>query len=138
MSDSQAKIKVAKGGMTAVGGFRAAGIHAGVKKSRVPDLAMIAADHTCTTAGVFTRNRFAAAPIILSKQHIRGGQLQAIIANSGCANACTGTQGEGDAREMADLTAKQLGIPRHLVAVASTGKSANIFRWKKSAKEFRN
>jgi glutamate N-acetyltransferase / amino-acid N-acetyltransferase len=121
MPPADVKIKPVKGGVTAVGGFRAAGVHAGIKKARVPDLAMLSADQACATAGVFTSNRFAAAPVLLSKQHIRSGQLQAIIANSGCANACTGTQGEGDAREMAELTAKELGVPRHLVAVASTG-----------------
>ena len=115
------KIKLIKGGVTAVSGFRVAGIHAGIKKNRVPDLAMIAADQVCKTVGVFTTNRFAAAPVLLTKQHTRSGQLQAIIANSGCANACTGTQGETDAREMAELTAKELGIPKHLVGVASTG-----------------
>ena len=114
-------LKPVQGGVTAVAGFRAAGIHAGIKKVRKPDLALIVADKTCSTAGVFTTNRFAAAPVYLTKQHLKSGQLQAIIANSGCANACTGIQGEADAQEMAELTAKQLGIPRHLVGVASTG-----------------
>jgi glutamate N-acetyltransferase/amino-acid N-acetyltransferase len=114
-------IKPVQGGITAVAGFRAAGIHAGIKKVKKPDLALIAADKACSTAGVFTTNRFAAAPVQLTKQHIKSGQLQAIIANSGCANANTGTQGEADAQEMAEMAAKQLGIPRHLVGVASTG-----------------
>jgi glutamate N-acetyltransferase / amino-acid N-acetyltransferase len=121
MSPDQGKIIPIKGGVTAVSGFRAAGMHAGIKKGRLPDLAMIAADQTCTSAGLFTTNRFSAAPVQLSRQHIKNGQLQAVIANSGCANACTGTQGESDAREMTELAAKELGVPRHLIAVASTG-----------------
>jgi glutamate N-acetyltransferase/amino-acid N-acetyltransferase len=121
MSSDQSRIRPVKGGITAVSGFRASGMHVGVKKGRVPDLAIISADQACTSAGLFTTNRFAAAPVQLTRQHIKNGQLQAVIANSGCANACTGTQGESDAREMAELAAKELGIPRHLVAVASTG-----------------
>ena len=121
MAKTQSLLKPIKGGITAPVGFRAAGIHTGIKKGRAQDLSLIAADQPCTTAGVFTINRFAAAPVSLTKGHVKGGRLQAIIANSGCANACTGTQGETDTQEMADLTAKQLGITRHLVAVASTG-----------------
>lgn len=121
MPPPDGKIKPFNGGVTAAAGFRASGIHAGIKKGRQPDLALVASEHACTTAGVFTTNRFSAAPVLLSRQHMKGGQLQAIIANSGCANACTGTQGESDAREMAELTANELKIPRHLVAVASTG-----------------
>ena len=121
MARPQGFLKPLKGGITAPPGFRAAGAHAGIKKGRTPDLAIITADQSCSTAGVFTTNRFAAAPVILTKEHIKSGQHQAVIANSGCANACTGTQGEADAQEMAELTAKQLGIARHLVAVASTG-----------------
>lgn len=118
-------IKSIKGGITAVSGFRAAGVNASIKKGQGPDLALIASDRVCSTAGVFTSNRFAAAPVFLTRQHTRSGQLQAIIANSGCANACTGPQGEADAQEMAHLAAKQLGIPKHLVAVASTGVIGN-------------
>ena len=119
-------IKSIKGGITAVSGFQAAGVNASIKKGQLPDLALIASDRVCSTAGVFTSNRFAAPSIFLTRQHIRSGQLQAIIANSGCANACTGPQGEADAQEMSSLAAKQLRIPKHLVGVASTGVIGNL------------
>lgn len=114
-------IRPIKGGITATPGFRAAGIYAGIKKSRGPDLALIAADRPCTAAGVFTQNRFAAPCVQLARAHLRDGRLQAIVANSGNANACTGAQGERDAVEIVDRVAKQLGIVPELVAPASTG-----------------
>jgi glutamate N-acetyltransferase/amino-acid N-acetyltransferase len=114
-------IRPIKGGITATPGFRAAGIYAGIKKARGPDLALIAADRPCTAAGVFTQNRFAAPCVWLAREHLRDGRLQAIVANSGNANACTGAQGERDTVEIAGLVAKQLGIAPDLVAPASTG-----------------
>jgi glutamate N-acetyltransferase/amino-acid N-acetyltransferase len=114
-------LKPISGGITAPQGFRAGSVHAGIKKMKGPDLSLIVADQPCATAGLFTASRFAAAPVLLTKQHLKTGQLQAIVANSGCANACTGIQGEADAQEMVELTARHLGIPSHLVAAASTG-----------------
>lgn len=114
-------MKKVNGGITAVPGFLASGIHAGIKKIKTPDLAIIFSKDPCTAAGLFTTNRITAAPIRLTREHIRSGTLQAIVANSGNANACTGVQGELAAREMAKLTAGPLGISPEQVAVASTG-----------------
>ena len=114
-------MKMIKGGITAVPGFFASGIYCGIKKIKVPDLALIFSKDPCTAAGLFTTNRVTAAPVRLTRKHIRSGRLQAIVANSGNANAATGPIGERAAREMAELTARKLGIATGMVAVASTG-----------------
>jgi glutamate N-acetyltransferase/amino-acid N-acetyltransferase len=114
-------MKTIKGGVTAVPGFFASGIYCGIKKIKVPDLALIFSTDPCTAAGLFTTNRVTAAPVRLTRKHLRSGRLQAIVANSGNANACTGPLGETAAREMAELTARKLGIATEMVAVASTG-----------------
>lgn len=103
-------------------GFRAAGLHCGIKSGRRPDLALIAAEHRCSSAAVFTTNRAAAAPVIITRKHSRKGRLQAIVANSGSANACTGRKGLAIAERMAAITGERLGIPPGRIAVASTGK----------------
>ena len=83
-------------------GFSAAGIHAGIKKDAdLKDMALILADTPSTAAGVFTRNQVKAAPVKLDMETIRSGKGQAIIVNSGNANACTGQRGLDDARAMA-------------------------------------
>ncbi len=114
-------MKTIKGGITAVPGFLASGIYCGIKKTKVPDLAMIFSEDPCSAAGLFTTNRITAAPVRLTQNHIKSGRLQAIVVNSGNANVSTGPQGERTALEMAELTARQLGIATELVAVASTG-----------------
>jgi len=103
-------------------GFKAAGIASGIKKTGQPDMAMIFSEADTTAAGAFTTNRVAAAPVWLGKKVMAGGSCRAIIVNSGCANACTGPQGEADAIRMADVTAQALGINPGLVAVCSTGR----------------
>ncbi|HEU5298035.1 MAG TPA: bifunctional glutamate N-acetyltransferase/amino-acid acetyltransferase ArgJ [bacterium] len=112
--------RVVEGGITAARGFRAAGIHAGIKASR-PDLALIVSDTLASAAGVFTTNLVKAAPVLVSQERIQSGAAQAIVVNSGNANACTGAQGMADAREMAALTAAALGIAEEFVLVGSTG-----------------
>ncbi|MCM2265233.1 MAG: bifunctional glutamate N-acetyltransferase/amino-acid acetyltransferase ArgJ [Desulfuromonadales bacterium] len=102
-------------------GFRYAARAAGIKKSGKPDLAMIVADRPAVCAGTFTTNRVVAAPVVLTRERIRSGLCQAILVNSGNANACTGKQGLADARRCAVLTAGALGIAEELVAVCSTG-----------------
>jgi glutamate N-acetyltransferase/amino-acid N-acetyltransferase len=102
-------------------GFRAAGVACGLKESGKPDLALVVSDVPASTAGVFTQNRVVAAPVTLSRATVAGGSARAFVANSGNANACTGAQGEADAREMAALTAAQLGLAPTDVLVASTG-----------------
>ena len=114
-------IKFIKGGVCAAKGFRAAGVGAAIKYEGRNDVALIVADAPCAAAAVFTTNRVAAAPVLYDREVVAGGRVQAILANSGCANACTGAQGLKDARLSALVTAGELGIdPRH-VLVASTG-----------------
>ena len=93
------------GGVTAPSGFRASGLHCGIKASGKPDLSLIVSDTPASAAGVFTVNLAKAAPVYLCQDHLAssGGRAQAIVTNSGCANACTGPQGMADAKEMAQL-----------------------------------
>jgi glutamate N-acetyltransferase/amino-acid N-acetyltransferase len=102
-------------------GFKAAGIAAGLKKKSKKDLGLIFSAVPASVAGVFTRNRVKAAPVILDRERIKSGVCQAIIVNSGNANCCTGKQGILDAETMASLSASELGISENLVLVASTG-----------------
>ncbi len=104
-----------------VPGFTAGAFAAGVKKKDRKDLAVIFCTTPACAAGVFTTNRIQAAPVLLDKERIRSGRAQAIVANSGNANACTGSQGMEDARAMARASADALGIDDSLVLVASTG-----------------
>jgi glutamate N-acetyltransferase/amino-acid N-acetyltransferase len=102
-------------------GFKAAGIAAGLKKKNKKDLGLIFSEVPANVAGMFTRNRVKAAPVILDIERIKSGVCQAIIVNSGNANCCNGEQGIRDAETMASLSASELGISKHLVLVASTG-----------------
>ena len=111
------------GGVTAPAGFRAAGLHCGIKASGKPDLALLVSDTPATAAAVFTTNMAQAAPVLVSQEHLAasGGRARAVITNSGCANACTGPQGLADAREMTVLAARGIGCDPRDVLVASTG-----------------
>jgi glutamate N-acetyltransferase/amino-acid N-acetyltransferase len=106
-----------------VQGFMFSGTSAGIKKTtHKPDLALIFSETAATIAGVFTTNYIKAAPVIVDISRIRKKQKgQAVIINSGNANACTGQQGLKDAKEMVALTARELNIPSELVYVSSTG-----------------
>lgn len=108
-------------GITAPLGFQAAGIHCGIKKPGLLDLALCVSDVSGPIAGVFTKNRVAAAPVLLDRRHLRSHCGRAIIVNSGNANACTGKQGLVAAKTMATAVAQQLSIPVHHVFVGSTG-----------------
>ncbi len=108
-------------GLSIVPGFLTAGMHAGIKEKRELDLALIVSEHDTSAAGVFTTNRCAAAPVTLTKRHIRTGNIRAIITNSGNANACTGVNGMSDARDMAKATAEALGLQANQICVSSTG-----------------
>lgn len=108
-------------GVTLAKGFKASGIKAGVKKSGKDDMAVIYTEKEATVAGTFTTNLVAAAPVFVSKDVVKTGTGHAIVVNAGCANACTGEQGMKDAKAMAALTAKELGIDASDVFVASTG-----------------
>lgn len=112
---------IPSGSVTSASGFLAGAVHAGIKSKSELDLAILCSEVPCKAAGVFTTNQIKSAPVILSQKHITKGRAKAIVANSGCANACTGEQGLADAREMAELTAARLGISPEEVLVASTG-----------------
>lgn len=104
-----------------VAGFRAAGIHCGIKADR-PDLGLLVCDGPSPqAAAVFTQNGFAAAPVRQGRRHVADGDIRVLVVNSGNANACTGQQGEADAATMAETTAQALGIAPEQVLVASTG-----------------
>lgn len=109
------------GGVTAPAGFAAAAVAAGVRKSGRLDVAVIAAAGAVPAAAVFTTNKVAAAPVIVSREHVADGMCRAVVVNAGNANACTGPRGLADARTMADTVARTLGCPSSDVIVASTG-----------------
>lgn len=102
-------------------GFLFSAIEANIKKPGRKDLALIYSDKEANVAGVFTTNRIKAAPVILSMKRIKSNKGQAIIVNSGNANACTGDKGRADAIEITNLTAKYLKIKPSLVYMSSTG-----------------
>lgn len=109
------------GGVTSPSGFRAGGIHAGLKRKR-KDLGWIYSEVPAHAAAVYTVNLFQAAPLAVTKESIgREGSIQAVLVNSGNANACTGDGGLKDAYEMRERFAKLLSLPPHYVAVSSTG-----------------
>lgn len=109
------------GNITTPLGFKATGIHSGVKKKR-HDLGLIVSEKPAAAAGVYTLNAIQAAPLRLTKASVaKDGFIQAVIANSGNANACTGPQGEADARSMQQSAASLLDVQEDLIAVASTG-----------------
>jgi len=110
-----------QGGDLFIPGFMFSGISAGIKEGEERDLALFYSVRPATAAAVFTTNRVKAAPVLIDRARMRRGLCQAIIANSGNANACTGERGMRDARAMADATAEALRIPRGLVLVSSTG-----------------
>lgn len=102
-------------------GFCAAGIHTGVKRYRL-DLGVIYCEVPASSAAVYTLNKVQAAPIKVTKESIgKEGKLQAVIVNSGNANACTGKKGLEDAYTMRKATAETFDLPEHFVAVSSTG-----------------
>lgn len=108
------------GAITAPRGFKAAAIASGIKPSGL-DLAVLAADQSAAAAAVFTTNLAPAAPVLVSREHLRSGRARAVVMNAGCANAATGGQGLLDARETAAAAASLLGCETSEVVVASTG-----------------
>jgi glutamate N-acetyltransferase/amino-acid N-acetyltransferase len=103
-----------------VKGFKFWGAHTGVKSKR-RDLGLIVSDRPASAAAVFTRNVVVAEPIKICREHIKDGIIQAVVINSGNANACTGTQGYEGAMAMVETMAKEFGIPKEYVLVSSTG-----------------
>jgi len=120
MITSHPGLRVIEGTVTTPRGYRAAGIHCGIKADR-PDLALIVADVPASAAGMFTTNKMRSAPVIQNEAKLVSGRAQAMIINSGNANACTGPRGFDDARAMAAAAAAALGIAEGLVLTASTG-----------------
>ncbi|WP_300344768.1 bifunctional glutamate N-acetyltransferase/amino-acid acetyltransferase ArgJ [uncultured Oscillibacter sp.] len=115
-------LKFIDGGVCAAQGFRAAGIHAGVKthNEQKKDVALIVSDVDCAAAAVFTKNVVKAAPIRVDLRHLADGKARAVIANSGNANACA-PQGEENAQRMCAAAAKAIGCRPEDVIVSSTG-----------------
>lgn len=108
-------------GQALLAGYRFAAVASGIKKSNKLDMGLIVSDSPAQCAGVFTRNRVIAAPLLVTRPRIATGQCQAILVNSGNANACTGAEGIAAAEQTVTLTAAALGIDKDLVAVSSTG-----------------
>jgi|MudIll2142460700_1097286.scaffolds.fasta_scaffold26552_2 glutamate N-acetyltransferase/amino-acid N-acetyltransferase len=104
-----------------VSGFLFSGISAGIKKDGKRDLGLIYSEVPAQVAGLFTTNKVKAAPVQLNMERMKRGLCQAIIVNSGNANACTGSQGLRDAKRVSSLIAQQLGINENLVFPSSTG-----------------
>ena len=109
------------GGVCAPKGFKASGVHCGIRKNKTKkDLALIVSDNLCSAAAVYTTNKVYGAPITVTREHLANGKAQVVICNSGNANTCN-ADGVSKAQMMADLVSKQTGIPASDVIVASTG-----------------
>ncbi|MFE0559277.1 bifunctional glutamate N-acetyltransferase/amino-acid acetyltransferase ArgJ [Paenibacillus sp. NPDC058910] len=109
-------------------GFKAAGLHCGLKKTDRNDLGVIVCDVPAVAAAVYTTNLIQAAPLKVTRESLQDGKLRAIVVNSGNANACTGKQGEEDAYTMRASTAAQFGLEENDVAVASTGVIGELLK----------
>jgi glutamate N-acetyltransferase/amino-acid N-acetyltransferase len=107
--------------VTAPKGFVAAGVHCGIRKKQRPDLAVVRSLEPATGAGMFTINRVQAAPVVLCKEHLAQAQPQAVVINSGNANAATGANGLAHARATAATAAQVVGVAQEQVLVLSTG-----------------
>ncbi|MDE5991258.1 MAG: bifunctional glutamate N-acetyltransferase/amino-acid acetyltransferase ArgJ [Clostridia bacterium] len=114
-------MKRISGGVCASKGFKANGVHCGIRKNREkPDLALIVSDVECAVASVYTQNKVKGAPILVTKRNIADGKARAIICNSGNANTCN-ADGEEKATQMCKLVEQHTGISASDVVVASTG-----------------
>src|SRR5512134_3385743 len=119
------------GSILAPQGFLASGVFCDIKrlgtgkgsnKGNKRDLALLVSTVPATVAGLFTTNQVCAAPVKVCVARVKNGTAQAIVVNSGNANACTGRQGMKDALEMAAITAQQLHMPAEHILVGSTGR----------------
>ncbi len=120
MAVAVARTETATGAVTAAKGFAAGAVHAGIRRSKL-DLAVVRSTVPAVGAGMFTANQVQAAPVLVSKAHLAQAQPQAIVINSGVANAATGRQGELDALSTAAETARLLDLEAEQVVVLSTG-----------------
>ena len=114
-------LTLVSGSVCAPQGFTAAGATAGIKDSGRPDVALIVSDVPATSAGLFTQNVAAAAPVLISRERVGRSESRGIVINSGCANACTGPPGIADAIQMAEVAASQVGADSDSFLVCSTG-----------------
>jgi len=114
---------IPQGTITNPQGFSAGAVFADIKawKEKPFDLGILQSKAPCAIAGVFTANKIKAAPVLLCQDCVKSGKAQAIVANSGCANACTAEQGLADAHQMASVAAQKMGFAPEDVLVASTG-----------------
>lgn len=113
-------MNIINGGVTKVKGIKGQGIHAGFKKEKL-DFMIIYSETICNAAGVFTKNKAAAAPVIVDRDFLSDGKAQAIVCNSGFANACTGKEGIDNALLTAELVSNKLSIKKENCLVFSTG-----------------
>jgi glutamate N-acetyltransferase / amino-acid N-acetyltransferase len=114
---------ISSGHTTSPSGFTAAATACGLKQSAKPDLALLVSQSECTAAALFTRNQVVAAPVVVDRECLAANrdQVRAVVANAGCANACTGATGLANARAMQQLTAAAVGCRADQVLVLSTG-----------------
>ena len=114
-------LKISSGNVCTPLGFRANGIHCGIRKNQSKrDLTLIVSDVPCTAAAVYTQNRVKGAPLLVTRDHLKDGRAQAVIVNSGNANTCN-ADGVEVAERMTEITAAQLGLKPEDVCVSSTG-----------------
>lgn len=122
MQEEDRKVKEIKGGITAAKGFEAAGVAAEIKYKGRNDMALVYSQVPCRAAGTFTTNVVKAAPVKWDQKIVKESEYaQAVIINSGIANACTGAEGYGYCQATADKAAEVFGIPAESVLVGSTG-----------------
>lgn len=115
-------MEIINGGVTAAKGFAATGLNVGIKNNVKKDMAMVVSESPCVAAGTFTLNKVCAAPVKWDKKVVFESDFaQAVVINSGVANACTGQEGLDNCQKLADETAKNLAIPADSVLIASTG-----------------
>ena len=114
-------MKTISGGVCAAKGFKASGVHCGIRKNRLKrDLSLIYSEKKAAAAAVYTTNLVKGAPLIVTKEHIKDGYAQAVICNSGNANTCN-SDGLSIAEQTCELLGRELGIPAGDIVVASTG-----------------
>lgn len=113
--------EIKDGGVTSPRGFKSSGISSGLKGGGKKDLALIYSEKMCNSSGVYTQNKVKGAPVLVTKDHLKNFKAQAVIANSGNANTCTGKKGIQDAEEMCSYCANLLNLKNEEVLVASTG-----------------
>ena len=114
-------MQIIKGGVTAAKGFKAAGMNAGIKNNEKKDMAMIYSEKPCVAAGTFTQNKVFAAPVKWDRNIVYSSAFaQAVVVNSGVANACTGVEGDNACALEAKTAGEALNIPADSVLIGST------------------